>query len=40
MAMSDEIFVMYAGRLVRHFSKGEATAESVVSYATGIHVGR
>jgi rhamnose transport system ATP-binding protein len=35
MAMSDTIHVMYGGRIVRSFTHAEATAEAIVTHATG-----
>ena len=37
MGMADAIEVMHAGRFVRRFSRGEATAETIVSAASGGH---
>jgi rhamnose transport system ATP-binding protein len=35
MGMADRIMVMYEGRIVRSFARGEATAEQIVTAATG-----
>jgi rhamnose transport system ATP-binding protein len=35
MGMSDTILVMYEGRIVRRFARDEASAEAIVTSATG-----
>jgi rhamnose transport system ATP-binding protein len=35
MGMADRIMVMHEGRIVRSFVRGEATAEAIVTAATG-----
>ena len=37
MNMSDRIAVVWNGRIVRQFARGEATDEQVMSYALGLH---
>ena len=40
MGMADRIIVMHEGRIVREFSRGEGTAEMIVSAASGsVHSG-
>ncbi|HUX50401.1 MAG TPA: D-xylose ABC transporter ATP-binding protein, partial [Spirochaetia bacterium] len=36
MNMSDRIEVVYAGRIVREFTRGEASDEEVIAYALGL----
>jgi ribose transport system ATP-binding protein len=37
MNMSDRIEVVFGGRIVKEFKKGEATDEQVMEYALGLH---
>ena len=37
MNMSDRIEVVFDGRIVKEFRKGEATNEDVMEYALGLH---
>ena len=37
MNMSDRIAVVYGGRIVRVFDRGEATDEEVMGYALGLN---
>ena len=39
MNMSDRIEVVFGGRIVKEFKKGEATNEHVMEYALGLHSG-
>ncbi len=37
MNISDRIAVVWSGRIVREFARGEASDEQVMSYALGLH---